>query len=71
MACPFLPLIRTPVPGPGFAPNSTLIRPLVGHAHFGDGWSGIFGKGFGAGFDVRAVDRVEPLGGVRRSVCPG
>ncbi len=70
-----MPLIRTPVPGPGFAPNSTLMRPLDGHAHLGDGCAGISGSGRDGVRDVDelrvVVVRALPLGGVRRMTCPG
>ena len=55
MGCPTLPSIRTPVPVPGFPPNSTLILPLTGHPHSGGGCVGTLGNAFGAGPAVSGI----------------
>ena len=69
-AWPVVPLINTPVPVPGWPPNSTLMRPRVGHDQAGGGCAGIFGSAFGLGAgrdDALAV----PDGGRKRICCPG
>jgi len=56
------------------SPKSTLIRPLVGHAHFGEGCAGIEGSGFDSRREVvvgELVDLPVEDDPVSFKTCPG
>lgn len=65
--------MTSPVPEPDLPSNSALIRPLVGHAHVGDGSEGGGGMlrfGLAAGLAGARADAL-PGGRVSRMTWPG
>ena len=70
---PALAIDQNARPGPGFAPNSTLIRPLVGQSHFGEGCAGIAAEARRVLTSSWIAGRrvLVPVASGDRRTCPG